>query len=311
MFDSGRHQVEIRTREDMMTYGMASGRGAGTMGRTVQGGAGFNGIPLADPRLFTPSHGRSQYYMSTLERNANGPHYYHDDGEVGDDERQQQPSVHMMNYMNDLDAAMTRPIAYPQYDGEEEPVAGYYPQPHLMGTMMMAANGGNAEVAEDPYNHMQNFEHVMQRKESHDRRVEDELWQGATAEQQFFVSQSQLAGPEFRRGGDTMQSMGGGGGTHGRTRRKKNNNNNNPGGHYQLGGSAAGSSYNVHSGDGLGGGGAEFVLEGRHRGDEPIYEEIMSNVAGGNGRQNPGSRHLSAFLNEKSNAVISCLEPIK
>lgn len=298
-----------------MTYGMAGGgvgAGAGTMGRTVP--RGFNGMPLTDPRLCTPSHGRSQYYMSTLERNAN-PQYYHDldVAAAGEEDRQQQQ--HMMNYMNDLDAAMTRPIAYPQYDGEEEMAAaavaghGYYPQPHLM-TMMM--NGEGDLVGDhDPYNHMQNFEHVMHRKETHDRRVEDELWQGSVAgaaQEQLFVSQSQLAGPEFRRG-DTMQSSAG---THGRTRRKKGNGG---GGHYQIGGSVAGSSYNVHGDAQIGG---EFPMEGRHhhhphhRGDEPIYEEIMSNGAGGVGRHNPGSgRHLSAFLNEKSNSVISCLEPIK
>lgn len=297
-FDNGRHQVEIRAREDMMTYGMGGGVGrvAGTMGRTGV----LNGIPMADPRLCTPSHARSQYYMSSLERNAN-PQYYHDDG--GEDERQQQ---HMMNYMNDLDAAMTRPIAFPQYDGEEEVAApghpghGYYPQPHLMAMMM------NGE-AEDPYNHMQNFEHVMHRKESHDRRVEDELWQGAAvqSQDQVFVSQSQLAGPEFRRGGEAGQTLSG---THGRTRRKKGSTVGGGGGHYQMGGSVAGSSYNVH-GDSMMNG--DFPMEGRHRGDEPIYEEIVNNVAGASGRQNPGSRHLSAFLNEKGNSVISCLEPIK
>lgn len=330
IFDNNRHQVEIRAREDVMTYGT-------TMGRT--GVRGF-GMPIADPRLCTPSHGRSQYYMNALDGNgatATGQ-YYHDDATEDERHQQQPPSVHMMNYMNDLDAAMTRPIAYPQYDGEEEAAAaahGYYPQqPHLM-SMMMNGSGVVAgceldgqDVDPDPYNHMQNFEHVMHRKESHDRRVEDELWQGVPSgvgvmgggmqeQQQFFVSQSQLAGPEYRRG-DTLQSSG----THGRTRRKKANGG---GSHYQMGGegrvggigSAASSSYNVHGE--LNG---EFPMEvahrmeGRHRGDEPIYEEIMSNHGGrsitpGGSRQNPNSRHLSAFLNEKSNSVISCLEPIK
>lgn len=377
MLDSNRLQAEIRAREDMLAYGMGGGVGVGsggilvgTMGRT--GTRPFNGgMPMADPRLCTPSHGRAQYYMSTLERsNAGATQYYHEDGcgEEDEDERQQQhQSVHMMNYMNDLDAAMTRPIAYPQaYDGEEELNAaavagtgqhGYYPQPqHLMA--MMAMNGGSSsshngeEVLEldqqDPYNHMQNYEHVMHRKESHDRRVEDELWQGATMQeqqQQFFVSQSQLAvGQEFRRGGGETN-------THGtRTRRKKGVNG--VGGHYQMGGlmgsgmgSAASSSYNVHGGGGgelamtNGGSMLDFPMEvatavsvgGRHgrgggcHGEEPIYEEIMSNgggsVVGGRQQQqqhlhqhqlqNPGSRHLSAFLNEKGNSVISCLEPIK
>lgn len=322
IFDNHRHQVEIRAREDMMTYGS-------TMGSRTGVRMGYGGVPIgADPRLCTPSHGRSQYYMNALDGgNAVGapqPQYYHDDA-IGDEERhqQQQQSVHMMNYMNDLDAAMTRPIAYPQYDGEEEVGTaaggggGFYPQPHLMSMMMTNGAGSDVDVAgggqeHDPYNHMQNFEHVMHRKESHDRRVEDELWQGVqgggVAGEQFFVSQSQLAGPEYRRG-DTLQLSG----THGRTRRKKANG----GSHYQLGGasgmgSAASSSYNVHGGDIMNGG--DFPLEiahvGRHRGDEPIYEEILNNV-GGRQPLNPGSRHLSAFLNEKSNAVISCLEPIK
>lgn len=296
MFDHVvRHPVEVRTREDMLSYGI-SGVGGGTMGR---------GMPLSDPRLCTPTHRaqqQQQYYMSTLERNAgmNGQQpYYQDDVDAdsaGEDERHQPhpQSVHMMNYMNDLDAAMTRPIAYPQYDQDDYPPQQQQQQqqplpPHLMA--MMLANG-----AEDPYNHVQNFEHVMHRKETHDRRVEDELWQGTgvDGQEQYFASQSQLAGPEYGRQGTGTAT-----GTRGRTRRKKGNNNN--GGHYTMGG--GGVSYNVH-------GGGEFPMEGRLRnGDEPIYEEIMSGSGGA--RHNPSSRHLSAFLNEKSNSVISCLEPIK
>lgn len=313
MSDAVRHQAEIRMREDVMTYGMGTvGMTTGVV-RTMP--RGFNGMPVGagDPRLMTAGHGgRSQYYMNTLERNAQPQQYYQDADHLEDEDHRQ---VHMMNYMNDLDAAMTRPIAYPQYDGDEEvsPTAGsgYYPQQaHLMAMGMNAEAGmpGDMLVDQDPYNHMQNFEqHVMHRKESHDRRVEDELWQGSNQ----FVGQTAAAGPEFRRGGDTMQSMG----THGRTRGRKKNNSNNVGGgggHYQMGGgggSQMGSSYNVHGGDG-----GEFVLEGRHlhhnRGDEPIYEEILSNMSGASGRQG-GSRHLSAFLNEKSNSVVSCLEPIK
>lgn len=302
--------MEIRAREDMMTYGLG---GAGTLTRTAPRG-GFNGIPMADPRLCTPSHGRSQYYMNTLERNANAAAaapYYQDA-----DQQQQPQSVHMMNYMNDLDAAMTRPIAYP-HEEDGVPVAhGYYPEPHLMAMMMNGVGGGNGSdvdgdmLDQDPYNHTQNFEHVMHRKESHDRRVEDELWQGAggMSQEQFFVSQSQLAGPEFRRG-DTM-------GTHGRTRRKKANGGLG-GSHYQIGsgmGSAASSSYNVHGEAQVGGNPHAHHHHHHHhqRGDEPIYEEIPSSMSGsGSIRQNPGSRHLSAFLNEKSNSVVSCLEPIK
>lgn len=302
-FDNGRDQVEIRAREDvMMTYGVVPG----TLGRT--GTRAFNGV---DPRLCTPSHGRSQYYMGS---NSNGPQqYYHVDEGTGEDQ---------MNYMNDLDAAMTRPIAYPQYDGDEG--QGYYQQAphHLMAT------GGvdHMDLDHDPYNHMQNFEQSgMHRKESNDRRVEDELWQGCVVaggmqdqQQQFFVSQSQLAvGQEGYRSG-----------TRGRGTRKKARNEN---GQYQVGGmgSAVSSSYNVHAGEGGGDVGVVGVDvgmvtgkrygRGGHNGEEPIYEEILSSGGSVGGRQNGGypmvgsgqSRHLSAFLNEKGNSVISCLEPIK
>lgn len=310
-FDNGRHQVEIRAREDvMMTYGMATGGVVpGTLTRTGTRG-------MVDPRLCTPSHGRSQYYMgTTLERGSgHGPQqYYHVEEDQGPGDQDQ------MNYMNDLDAAMTRPIAYPQYDGDEG--QGYYQQaPHLLPTSHHGVV--DLDMEHDPYNHMQN---MMHRKESNDRRVEDELWQGCVPggmqdqQQQFFMSQSQLAmGQEgFRTG------------TRGRGTRKKVRNEN---GQYQVGmglgmGSAASSSYNVHGGEmGMDGGAAMEVGimagmrhgRGGSNGEEPIYEEILSSGGSVGGRQNGypmvgtgQSRHLSAFLNEKGNSVISCLEPIK